>query len=700
MQETATMAKSTNDVYESARAHFDEWLEAALFHLIFYLQSYPEPEGNASATIRKFPFLLKPFQSVTSRFSKDIRWESALRQLDAGIVRRSAQGAVFLPLNAFRKAVKLSLKEILALLLIGLVEDEPELAAVYAFCHGKPNRQRPTVALLNRIFSAGAAGPALNWDGLFKSGILEVFNPAAPRSEWELRIPPTIWDLLKGEVERAIPEYLSFTDRRRAEAIDGLMLPEELRRRLRRLAGLLQAGQVQTVVIRGTPGSDRLAVAQSLAAAAGYHLVLMNPGEKAHPLTGQICVFTCALPAMVFDLAPSEVAEFPRLEVFRGPRIIVLGAYGSANAAGMENSITIQLPPLSLALRRQVWQQAFGKAKVEDPERIARRFFLPANYIRQVARQAINEARLENAAVAIGHVRRASRSLNRQALEKLAQRLNPLENGQDIIVGHQTRDSLDELLQRCEQREQLPERVGTVFTGNLSTGVRALFRGPSGTGKTLSARIVAQALELDVYRVDLSAVVNKYIGETEKNLNEIFSTAEELDVILLLDEGDALLSSRTQVKSSNDRYANLETNFLLQRLENYRGIVFITTNAGDNIDSAFKRRIDVDVTFFLPEREERRQIWELHLPADHEIDAALLDNLAGRCILSGGQIRNAVLFAASLALSGAGGRLAGRQVLAGVANEYRKAGSVSPLGDPSAPEQNNDPLQRLAAVLR
>ena len=186
---------------------------------------------------------------------------------------------------------------------------------------------------------------------------------------------------------------------------------------------------------------------------------------------------------------------------------------------------------------------------------------------------------------------------------------------------------------------------------NSTCGVKALFGGPSGTGKTLAARVLASELKLDLYRLDLSAVVNKYIGETEKNLNQVFSRAEELHVILLLDEGDSLLTNRTAVQSSNDRYANLETNFLLQRIESFEGILFVTTNALQRIDGAFQRRMDVLVEFRLPEADERRQLWSLHLPPNHEVSDSWVHEVARRCTLSGGQIRNASLHASLLALA-------------------------------------------------
>jgi SpoVK/Ycf46/Vps4 family AAA+-type ATPase len=183
---------------------------------------------------------------------------------------------------------------------------------------------------------------------------------------------------------------------------------------------------------------------------------------------------------------------------------------------------------------------------------------------------------------------------------------------------------------------------------------------------------------MDLYRLDLSAVVNKYIGETEKNLNKIFSRAEELDVILLLDEGDALLTKRTGVQTSNDRYANLETNYLLQRIESFEGILIVTTNAGERIDGAFQRRMDVVVDFLPPDPLERWAIWQLHLPSNHAIDHSLLEEVAGRCRLTGGEIRNASLHASLLALDD-GGIVTSAQLEAAIQREYRKMGAVCPL---------------------
>lgn len=237
---------------------------------------------------------------------------------------------------------------------------------------------------------------------------------------------------------------------------------------------------------------------------------------------------------------------------------------------------------------------------------------------------------------------------------------------------------LRELEKRCRYREKLFDNLGPAFGSVRNTGVRALFNGASGTGKTLAARILAAELGMDLYRVDLAAVVNKYIGETEKNLHKVLTRVEELDVILLLNEGDALLGTRTEVKTANDRYANMETDYLLQKLENYQGIVIITTNAVENIDNAFQRRMDVVVSFVPPQAQERLLIWQLHLPVDHEVDDAALENAALRCAMTGGQIRNATLNAALLALD-ENRKVSVEHFVEAIHSEYRKAGAICPL---------------------
>jgi SpoVK/Ycf46/Vps4 family AAA+-type ATPase len=185
---------------------------------------------------------------------------------------------------------------------------------------------------------------------------------------------------------------------------------------------------------------------------------------------------------------------------------------------------------------------------------------------------------------------------------------------------------------------------------SLGKGLNALFSGAPGTGKTMAAEVIAQDLQLDLYKIDLSQIVSKYIGDTEKNLSQVFDAATNSNAILLFDEADALFGKRSEVKDARDRYANMETSYLLQKMEEYAGIAILTTNFRHNLDEAFTRRLRFIIEFSLPTQEERRRMWELMLPMNTAICQDLdLDFLAGRFELTGADIRNIALRAAFLA---------------------------------------------------
>ena len=290
----------------------------------------------------------------------------------------------------------------------------------------------------------------------------------------------------------------------------------------------------------------------------------------------------------------------------------------------------------------------------------------------------VSAAAQDRTALSGADLRAAVRSVNREALERLATCLPPLHSAAPPILSPVAAAELRTLVLRCRHRASLADAAGGPLRGTLSRGVRALFIGPSGCGKSLAARHLAASLNLDVYRVDLAAVVNKYVGETERNLEQVLARAEELGVVLLLDEGDALMTKRTDVTTANDRYANLETNFLLQRLETFDGIAIITTNAGSRIDSAFLRRIDATVEFVPPDADQRWQIWLTHLPARHVVSPALIEQIARRCSLTGGQIHNAVLHATLLSLD-RDAPAGDEDVTTAVRREYRRSGASCPL---------------------
>jgi SpoVK/Ycf46/Vps4 family AAA+-type ATPase len=282
---------------------------------------------------------------------------------------------------------------------------------------------------------------------------------------------------------------------------------------------------------------------------------------------------------------------------------------------------------------------------------------------------AVQAARLREVALAGGSAE----------LDSLARRLDTRgADWQALVLDDELRRDVDALEARCRQRDRLRELLPEAFAARLNAGVRALLAGPSGTGKTFAALVLAERLGLPLYRLDLSSVVSKYIGETERNLHRLLGAAEALDVMLLLDEGDSLLARRTAVGNAHDRYANLETNFLLQRLESHRGLVLVTTNAIDRIDGAFLRRFDVLLNFHLPAVDERLALWQAHLPPAHAIDRQTLARVAEACVLSGGQIRNVVLAAVSSMLAG-GDPLDDERLFDALRREYRRSGGLFPL---------------------
>jgi SpoVK/Ycf46/Vps4 family AAA+-type ATPase len=389
-----------------------------------------------------------------------------------------------------------------------------------------------------------------------------------------------------------------------------------------------------------------------------------------------------AAPVVELDLPPGETAVVPRPRAWCGPLVAVLGTTGGIDRSEHARAVSIDLPLLDAALRAERWRLVLGDALAEDVDTIATACRLQGAHIDRVAPAARATAAIEGAqTLRLEHVQAAAGELQRQLLDTLAVKLDVAGSWGDVVVGDFTAAKLAELEARCRHRDRLGSSLGEAYGAGTGTGVRALFTGASGTGKTLAARVLAAQLGLDVYRVDLAAIVNKYVGETEKNLHRVLSTAEELDVVLLIDEGDSLLGRRTEVRSSNDRFANLETNYLLQLLEHHRGIVVATTNAADHIDPAFQRRMDVVVTFQPPTPRERAEIWRLHLPADHLVPDEHLVDVATRCAMTGGQIRNAVIHAVLLALE-EDRPVSVRHVDRAVASEYQKAGAASPF-DPS-----------------
>ncbi|HEX6761924.1 MAG TPA: ATP-binding protein [Gaiellaceae bacterium] len=585
-----------------------------------------------------------------------------------------AAAAPHLPLVRLAADAGLDPAAIRLLFTAGLVDEDARFGVVWEALEG-PGRSRPTAGLLETWEPDGSARAAERL--LLRLGLLEADDAEGPRGAWTLRPPALLWEALRGELDPEPVPWLRIEAHAELPTLAELILDDRAATGAARLPTALRSGDLRSVVVRGHERSGRRTLLGALARELGLGVLHVAPADAQWRLLGPLATLTGSLPVCVFELAPGETAEVDLPTAYAGPVGLALGKQGGLTGSAAESAVGIELAMPDEAARLRHWRAETGDAGEAVAAFAARARMTPGN-VRRVAWLArANASVARRSTIEPDDLRDASRALHGRLLDTLAERVDTISSWTRIALPDETAHELMLLEARCRHRERLADGVGDALR-SLTPGVRALFTGPSGTGKTLAAAILAAELGVDLYRLDLSTVVNKYLGETEKNLARVFARAEEADIALLLDEGDALLTQRTAVTTANDRYANLETNYLLQRLESFEGILIVTTNAGDRIDSAFRRRMDVVVDFRLPDATERWAIWTLHLPALHAVEAATLDEIVARCELSGGQIRNATLHASLLALD-AGEPIRGAHVLAAVEREYRKSGEVCPL---------------------
>ncbi len=324
---------------------------------------------------------------------------------------------------------------------------------------------------------------------------------------------------------------------------------------------------------------------------------------------------------------------------------------------------SFQVPRPTFAEQQQIWKEELGPSAHHlngDLDWLAAQFSFNACDIRAAVSCVLSseeyraggiaehESQTRSAgeaphlAVALWDVCRAQA---RPRLESLAQRIEPVATWDDLVLPERQKEILVHIAVHLRQRSKVYQSWGFAAKSARGLGISALFAGPSGTGKTMSAEVLANELRLDLYRIDLSQVVSKYIGETEKNLRRVFDAAEDGAAILLFDEADALFGKRSEVKDSHDRYANIEVSYLLQRMEAYRGLAILTTNRKETLDAAFLRRIRFVVDFPFPNAAERAEIWRRVFPPQTPTEGLCIERLT-RLNAAGGHIRNIAMTAA------------------------------------------------------
>jgi len=654
--------------------HFTLYLYGAVLRVAAHALSH---FGTPDVVHERLPFLVGYLDELASLAGGDENFLKASACWRDGIDAWEKASERRLPLAELRKLANLTHDDVTLLAQIGLPDEDPRFGHAFDLMQGGIGERRATAALLG-------AGWSLD-DGFDARGAVERLRAIGlvERTSVDtngLRPCALVWDamrsgsLIGGDGARHRPLAS-------LPGLDALVLSPELRTDCETIPDVIASGAASAIVLRGPRHNGRSTIAYALAARMGKAVLEVSSFAGARdPRWRTAASLACLLDAVLLttgDPGPSETFELPDLPESLATIFVILGTSGGVSGALADRAITLAVPIPTPDARATLWRDALGSsAGAMDRLRLTSGNIVRAARVAR-AMTAWHRTTTRDAAVDEGVLRSAIRSLERPGIEALARRVEASGDWTQLAASAETYGELTTLAARCRQRERLAGVAGTAF-GELGAGVRALFKGPSGTGKTLAARLLAGVLGMDLYRVDLAAVVNKYIGETEKNLERVFACAEELDIILLLDEGDALMTHRTGVQNANDRYANLETNYLLQRLESYEGILLVTTNAGERIDGAFQRRMDVVIDFPLPDASERWSIWQLHLPQWNAIDPEVLSATAQRCALTGGQIRNVALHAALLAVE-SDGPVDTTHLETAIEREYRRQGGQSPL---------------------
>jgi len=528
---------------------------------------------------------------------------------------------------------------------------------------------RPTVGLVAQTYVPGdvhAAVNALGQGNAVGCGLLQLCGEDRPLPERQLRIPlptalalqdmPSSWP---GTTPIAFDQYpvpLSKTADSRAEA---------LARRFR----TPRAGPA--LVIRSGDVLEGRAAADLVCRHASLRAVLVHTDQVLGLapwlfLNGLIPVFTQWL-------LPGERKPVPAIPGFSGPVIQITGPEGDFESDDRP-VIDWRIETPAAAEREELWSAAIGEPALAV--RLAAEHRHSAGRIATLAARAREETGGQSP-VDYAAIRTVSRRGDSVGLGALAELIPDEVDDQALVMTNALRQDLESLVTRCRLREQFPLTLGPSIRARYRPSVRALFVGPSGTGKTLAVAWLATRLGIPLFRVDLAAVTSKYIGETEKNLSQLLARAEQNEVLLLFDEADSLFGKRTDIHEANDRFANAQTNYLLQRMESYDGITILTSNGRGRFDDAFSRRFDAILSFPLPGPEERRALWLSHLGTAQDVSAAQINRLAAVAELTGGQIRNAVLRAAVDAARD-GKSIDYGNLLTGIAGEYRKSSRQLP----------------------
>jgi len=617
----------------------------------------------------------------------------ATRQLQS-LIEASRQNGRILRLEYLAAAFALTRFELDTLLICLAPTLDLRYERFYGYLQDDVTRKRPGINLvLDLLCQPGPARLTMlsrfaDEAPLFKYQLLErTAEPGTPLLGQTIEVDKAIvtW-LLGGYQPHADLGALATLLRPQENEADELLAAKAIPRLDR------AAGEQPIIVLYGPDETSQQAAVRQLAAQMGFALLrvslvaLKDAGLsplRAIRLALRDARLTGAVPYLegwdaCLDSAGSGAPPAELLaELCAYPGLVIVAGSAAWRPAGIDrerNLLWLECPLPDYPQRCVLWQHFLDRPL--DVTAIAGQFLLTTGQIRDAAASARDMAAQRGGPVQADDLFVAARAHSNPRLSALARKITPRFGWEDIVLPADQLALLREIIAAVRGRPLVLEQWGVGKKLASSAGVTILFSGEPGTGKTMAAEVIAAALGLDLYKIDLSGVVSKYIGETEKNLEKIFGEAQSSNAILFFDEADAIFGKRSEVKDAHDRYANIEISYLLQRMEVYDGVTILATNLRANLDDAFTRRIQFAVDFPFPEEADRRRIWRAlfppAVPRDEDLDFELL---ARRFKLAGGSIRNIIVSAAFLAAND-GERVTMSHLFHGARREFQKMGRL------------------------
>jgi hypothetical protein len=617
-----------------------------------------------------------------------------------GLRQRSAAAGAGLPLDRLARQLNLTAFEQEAVLLCAAPELDRSYERIYAYILDDLNRRWPCIELLSALTAESlterlARRRALGRFGkLRRAGVLQAPGEPATELRQELRLSPGVFELLIGAADELLGQLRDPAEI--ASSADIVLPPGVDRQKIARLGHAIGAGWITALGLWGPRHSGKDEAALAIAAAAARPLRQFLPQGAQHPAEQERKIIetlqTAAALGALLLIATDPLNEpgnehahrllTDQLAATQLP-VILTGTHPwrPVKLLAARAYTELELAAPNYAARKTLWEQALpGAAETpgiqpEQAHDLAARFCLSGTEVRAAARMARTQAQLASnghRAPLSEQLETACAAVTRQHSQRFATVVKPKRGPADLILPSALHTQVLEVARFFRAWPRVAEDWGF---GRLQTGeggIKALFTGDSGTGKTLAAEVIAGQLAMPLLKVDLARVVSKWVGETEKHLEAAFHEAEESHAVLFFDEADALFGKRGEVQHGTDRYANLEVSYLLQRLEEHYGLVILASNLRDNIDAAFTRRFQVVIHFPRPEPAERRRIWELAFPPGAPVEGGLDFDLLARLDLTGAGIVGAARTAALLAADEGGAAITMPHVVCAIARQYRR----------------------------